>query len=180
MLLFCTTLLGVLIKEGATTCPDQVAFISSPCFCFSIMILTQYSYCLFAFVLSAALAEQRLSSNQFNLFPGPAEPDIKNSLDGSQDSALLFDGNDGVTNVLPPLGNPLRDIFPYGFPEFPDPEGILRWLFKPKRPDCDNGKFLFCCQLGPPRPLLDPNTPFESPERMAERQTRMRECVPCK
>lgn len=144
------------------------------------MILTQYSCCLFAFILSAALAARTLSSDQFNLFPGPVEPDINKSLDGSQDSALLFDGNDGVTDVLPPLGIPIPDIFPAGFPKFIDPEGILRWLNKPKRSDCDNGKFLFCCQLGPPRPLLNPSTPYESPERMAERQTRMRECVPCK
>lgn len=167
-------------------------------FCSSIMILFQYSCGIFAIILSLTEAAQTLSDsseistnqvdlqggglspNQFNLFPGSAEPDPSTLLDSSQDSALLFDGNDGVTNVLPPLGIPAPDIFPNGFPKFIDPDGILRWLNKPKRPDCDNGKFLFCCQLGPPRPLLDPNTPYESAERMAERQTRMRECVPCK
>lgn len=167
------------------------------------MFLFQYCYCLFAFTLSATEAAQPLSSpeledsfeistnqvdlqggglspNQFNLLPRPAEPDISTLVDSSQDSALLSDGNDGVTSVLPPLGNPIPDIFPNGIPQFIDPEGILRWLKEPKRPDCDNGKYLFCCQLGPARPLLGPNTPIESAERMAERQTRMRECVPCK
>lgn len=123
------------------------------------------------------LQGEGLSPNQFNLFPGPAESDPNTLLDSPQNCALLFDG---ISNVLPPLGIPIPDIFPNGFPEFPDPEGILRWLNKPKRPDCDNGKLLFCCQLGPPKPLLDPNTPYESAERMAERQTRMREYVPCK
>lgn len=144
------------------------------------MVLTQYSCFLFAFILPATQAAQTISSNQFNLFPGPAELDINTPLDSSQDSASLFDGNDGVTNVLPSLDIPVPDIIPNGFPKFIDPEGILRWLNKPKRPDCDNGKFLFCCQLGPPRPLLDPSTPYESEERMVERQRRMRECVPCK
>lgn len=126
------------------------------------------------------LQGEGLSPTQFNLFPGPAEPDNNNLLDSSQNSALLFDGDNGVTNVLPPLGIPIPDIFPNGFPKFIDPDGILRWLNKPKKPDCDNGKSLFCCQLGPPRPLVDPKIPYETAERMAERQTRMRECVPCK
>lgn len=150
------------------------------------MLLTQFSSsCLFLFNLlsaSATQAAQTLSSNQFNLFPGPAELDIKTPpLDKSQDSALLFDGNDGVTDpVLPTFDIPVPDIFPNSFPHFIDPDSILRWLTKPKMSDCDAGKCLFCCRLGPPRPLLDPNTPYESAERMVERQTRMRECVPCK
>lgn len=161
------------------------------------MILLQSSCYLFAFILTATQAAQTLSSpqlqdsseistnqvdlqgeglspNQFNLFPSLAKSDPNTLLDSPQNCVLLFDG---IANVLPPLGIPIPDVLPNGFPEFPDPEGILRWLNKPKRPDCDNGKFLFCCQLGPPRPLLDPNTPYESAERMAERQTRMRVCV---
>lgn len=166
-------------------------------FFFQIMILlTQdYSCCLFAFayiILSTATlaTTQTLSSSsgdQFGLLPGSTEPEpqpeINTSLlDGSsQESALLVDyGDDGVTNVLPPLNIPVPDIFPIRFPKFIDPTGLLRWLRKPQKSNCDNGKSLFCCQLGPPRPLLDPNTPYESPERLAERQTRMRECVPCK
>lgn len=167
------------------------------------MILFQYSCCLFAVILTATQAAQTLSSpqppdsseistnqvdlqgeglspNQFNFFPGPAESDPNTLQDSPQESTLLFNGKDGITNVLSPLGIPIPNIFPNWFPEFPDPEGILRWLKKPKRPDCDNGQFLFCCQLGPRRPLLDPNTPYESAERMAESQTRIRECVPCR
>ena len=164
-----------------------------------MIILTQdSSCCLFAFSVillsTAVLATTQTpssSGDQIGLFPGSAEPEpipepeINPSLlDGSrsQESALLFNGggDDGETNVIPPLDIPIPDIFPNGFPKFFDPEGLLRWLNKPKKSDCDNGKSLFCCQLGPPRPLLDLNTPYESPERLAERQTRMRECVPCK
>ncbi|MCJ1342286.1 hypothetical protein MMC31_000467, partial [Peltigera leucophlebia] len=131
------------------------------------MILFQHSCCLFAFILSATQAAQTLSSaqlqessdistnqvdlqgeglspNQFNLFPGSAEPETNSLLGSSQDSALLFDGDDGVTNVLPSLGIPVPDIFPNGFPKFIDPEGILRWLNKPEKPDCDNA---FGCYL---------------------------------
>ena len=98
----------------------------------------------------------------------------------SKDSALLFDGNDGVTNVAPPtFPNPLRIFFPDGLPQF-DPNGIIRWFSQPEEPSCDDGKFAFCCQMGPAAFQQKKDRPIATEERKQESTRRLRKCRNCK
>lgn len=100
--------------------------------------------------------------------------------DKSEDSVVLFDGNDGVTNVAPPnFPNPLRVLFPGGLPEF-DPYGIIRWFTEPTEPLCDHDKFAFCCQMGPPKFIQRTGYPIATDEQKQEVQRRMRKCRQCK
>lgn len=100
--------------------------------------------------------------------------------DEPKDSIVLFDGNDGVTNVAPPtFPNPLRVFFPDGLPQL-DPNGIIRWFTEPKEPWCDDGKFAFCCQVGPPLFKQRKKYPIATEERKQEVERRLRKCRNCK
>lgn len=100
--------------------------------------------------------------------------------DQPKDSIVLFDGNDGVTNIAPPtFPNPLRIFFPNGLPEF-DPSGVIRWFTEPKEPSCDDDKFSFCCQVGPPIFTQKKQSPIATEERKQEIQRRLRKCLKCK
>lgn len=123
-----------------------------------------------------------------NLWPGNSNLRLSNQggsdtntpLDIPKDSALLFDGSDGVTNVAPPtFPNPLRVIFPDGLPQF-DPAGAIRWFTEPVKPQCDNGKFAFCCQEGPPGFQQKKDKPPATQERKEEIRRRLRKCRNCK
>lgn len=100
--------------------------------------------------------------------------------DTSKDSAFQFDGNDGVTNVVPPtFPNPLRIFFPNGLPQF-DPDGVIRWFTQPQQPGCDDGKFAFCCQLGPSSFRQMKDKPIATEEQKQEIGRRLRKCRICK
>lgn len=123
-----------------------------------------------------------------NLWPGNSNLLISNQggsdtntpPDIPKDSALLFDGNDGVTDVAPPnFPNPLRIFFPDGLPQF-DPAGVIRWFTQPHKPRCDNGKFAFCCQQGPPNFQQKKDKPPATQERREEIKRRLRKCRNCK
>lgn len=99
----------------------------------------------------------------------------------SQNTALLSDDDaGGVTDVLPSLPTPLIDFFPNGLPKF-DPDGVIRWFNRPTRPNCDTGKFAFCCQKGPAQ-LYRSRKPGAAPptaEQIAEHAQRLRKCRNC-
>lgn len=100
--------------------------------------------------------------------------------DHSKDSAFLFDGNDGVTNIAPPtFPNPLHIFFPEGLPQF-DPDGITRWFTEPMEPSCDNGKFAFCCQKAPSVFHQRKDRPIATEEQKEEYKRRMKKCRNCK
>lgn len=99
----------------------------------------------------------------------------------SQNTALLSgDDTGGVTDVLPSFPAPLIDFFPNGLPKF-DPDGVIRWFNRPTKPDCDTGKFAFCCQKGPAQ-LYRSRKPGVAPltaEQIAEHAQRLRTCRNC-
>lgn len=99
----------------------------------------------------------------------------------SQNTALLSDDDiGGVTDVLPSFPAPLIDFFPHGLPKF-DPDGVIRWFKHPTRPNCDTGKFAFCCQKGPAH-LYRSRKPGVAPptaEQIAEHAQRLRNCRNC-
>lgn len=99
--------------------------------------------------------------------------------DVPKDSALLFDGNDGVTNVVPTFPSPLRIFFPDGLPQL-DLDGVIRWFTEPHQPLCDSGKFAFCCQQGPPAFQQRKDKPPATQERKEEVKRRLRKCRICK
>lgn len=67
---------------------------------------------------------------------------------------------DNLDMNLPPI---LHRFFPPNLDEFDHLTGILIWFREPQPPDCDEGKFSFCCNQGPPRgPRTNPN---EAPSR---------------
>lgn len=102
-----------------------------------------------------------------------------------QDSAFVpFDENGGLTDVIPSLPPfpQLNNIFPQG--NHPDPkvpqdtqtDEIVR-----KKPDCNHGKFAFCCQQGPPERGVNTKgvPPEELRRRRDERKSRLRKCRNC-
>lgn len=120
-----------------------------------------------------------LSPNNLRLFSDSVVPDINTLSDGSQDTAFRDDGTGGVTDVLPSFPAPLIDFFPKGLPEF-DPDGVIRWFSQPENPICDQGKFAFCCQRGPPRFQRARGGGDPTEEQKAEHAQRMRKCRDCK
>ena len=123
---------------------------------------------------------QNLWLGDINLPAQQAGSDTNILPDNSKDSALLPDGNDGVTNVAPPnFPDPLRIFFPDGLPQF-DPNGIIRWFSQSEEPSCDDGKFAFCCQMGAPAFHQKKDRPIPTEERKQEITRRLRKCRNCK
>lgn len=123
---------------------------------------------------------QKLWLGDSNLFSHQGGSVTNIPPDTSKDSALQFDGNDGVTNVVPPnFPNLLRTFFPNGIPQF-DPDGVNRWFTRPQQPGCDDGKFAFCCQLGPPRFRQNNDKPIATEAQKQEIERRLRKCRICK
>lgn len=54
---------------------------------------------------------------------------------------------DDLDMNLPPV---LHRFFPPNLEEFDPLTGVLMWFREPQPPDCDDGKFSFCCNKGPP------------------------------
>ena len=106
-------------------------------------------------------------------------------LPASQDYALTpFDENGGLTNVIPSLPSfpQLNNLFPQGNnPDPKVPQDTQTDATERKQPDCNDGKFAFCCQKGPP--VRAPNKqgipPEEQRRRQRERKSRLRTCRRC-
>lgn len=120
-----------------------------------------------------------LSPNNLRLLSDSVVPDINTLSGGSQDTAFRDDGTGGVTDVSPSFPAPLIDFFPRGLPEF-DPNGVIRWFTRPEQPICDQGKFAFCCQLGPAQFQRSRKYSTPTEEQQAEKAQRMRKCRDCK
>lgn len=102
----------------------------------------------------------------------------KQPTENSQDSALLpWDGNDGVLNFIPKPPSLSLPSFPNINQVF---ENMIEGGVRPEEPDCDDGLFSFCCELGPPNSHIRKGT---SANRILEieaiRKQRLRECVKC-
>lgn len=132
-------------------------------------------------IASGSPQGQNLSPGDSNvLLSNQGGSDTKILPDIPKDSALLYDGNDGVTNIAPPnFPNPLRIFFPNGLPQF-DPNGVIRWFTEPEEPVCDNGKFAFCCQQGPAAFQQKKARPPATQEQKQEYTRRLRKCRNCK
>lgn len=63
----------------------------------------------------------------------------------------FLDGNDVLKNVLQKFNFPpgLFELFKEAIPQF-DLNGLLTWFTQPEPPKCEDAKFAFCCELGPP------------------------------
>lgn len=131
-------------------------------------------------IASGDLQGKNLWHGDSDLLPQLGGYDTNILPDEPKDSIALFEGNDGVTNVAPPtFPNPLRIFFPDGLPQL-DPDGAIRWFTEPKDPSCDDGKFAFCCQMGPPQFIQRKKYPVATEERKQEVQRRLRKCRLCK
>lgn len=131
-------------------------------------------------IASGDLQGQNSWHDDSDLLSQQGGSDTNIPLDKSKDSIVLFDGNDGETNVAPlNFPNPLRIFFPDGLPQF-DPNGVIRWLIEPTEPECDGGKFAFCCQMGPPSFTQRSNDPIATDEQKQETKRRLRKCRNCK
>lgn len=103
----------------------------------------------------------------------------------SQDSALVpFDENGGLTNVIPsfPSFPQLNNLFPQGnHPDPKVPQDTQTDATERKKPDCNDGKFAFCCQQGPPTRGVSRTglSPEELSKRRRERKSRLRKCSKC-
>lgn len=103
----------------------------------------------------------------------------------SQDSAFApFDENGGLTNVIPSLPSfpQLNILFPQGNnPDPKVPQDTQTDATERKKPDCNDGKFAFCCQQGPPNrgANIKGVPPEELRKRQRERKSRLRKCKNC-
>lgn len=103
----------------------------------------------------------------------------------SQDSAFVpFDENGGLTNVIPSLPSfpQLNNLFPQGnHPNPKVPQDTQTDATERKKPDCNDGKFAFCCQQGPPTRGVNIQglSPDELSKRQRERKLRLRKCKIC-
>ena len=120
-----------------------------------------------------------LPPDNLRLFSDSVVPDINTLSDDSQDTAFRVDGTGGVTDVLPSFPAPLIRFFPEGLPEF-DPYGVIRWFSQLEQPTCDQGKFAFCCQRGPPKFQREQGDGDPTAEKLDEVAQRMRKCLDCK
>lgn len=136
-----------------------------------------------AYINQVDLQAANLPFNQLNSASASAGPDINIPSDNSQNNALLFDdtGSGGVTDIVPSFPAPLHDFFPNGLPKL-DPNGVIRWFKSPTEPQCDSGKFAFCCQQGPAKLKWSRNPGVAPPtaEQIAEHAQRLRKCRNCK
>ena len=131
-------------------------------------------------IASGNLQGQNLWQGDFDLLSQLGGYDTNILPDEAKDSIALFEGNDGIQNVAPPtFPNPLRIFFPGGLPQF-DTYGVIRWFTEPTEPSCDDGKFAFCCQLGPPLFKQRKKYPIATEARKQEVQRRLRKCRNCK
>lgn len=86
------------------------------------------------------------SNQDFWLLPDPPGNQVTpTTLSPQPDSKTAF--LDDLDMNLPPA---LHRFFPPNLEEFDPLTGILMWLREPQPPDCDEGKFSFCCNQGPP------------------------------
>lgn len=83
-------------------------------------------------------------------FAGAGGNEVFQPTASSQYLAFL-DGKDGLTDVLPKFNFPpdLFQLFKEAIPKF-DLNGVLDWFTHPEPPQCEDGKFAFCSELGPP------------------------------
>lgn len=96
-----------------------------------------------------------------------SEEDPLNFQGSNQDLTLLPDppGDQVTTTTLSPhpdsntaflddldmnLPSVLHRFFPPTLEEFDPITGVLMWFREPQQPDCDEGKFAFCCNQGAP------------------------------
>lgn len=130
---------------------------------------------------SINLEASNIWPNRLTSGSASAGADNNNPWYNSQNTAFLFDDDTGgVTDVLPSFPAPLIDFFPNGLPKF-DPDGVIRWFKHPTRPNCDTGKFAFCCQKGPAQLYRSRKTgaaPLTA-EQIAEHAQKLRKCRNC-
>lgn len=102
----------------------------------------------------------------------------KQPADNSHDSALLpWDGNGEAPDLIPNLPSLSLPSFPDAWKAF---ENIMKGGVWPEEPDCDDGLFSFCCELGPPRSKIKKGASADSIlEIQAEKKQRLRRCVKC-
>lgn len=99
-----------------------------------------------------------------------------------QDSALVpFDENGGLTNIIPSF--PQLNLFPQSDTPDPNipPDTHTDSPTERKEPDCQYGKFAFCCQQGPPARGTNKKglSPAVLRERERERTSRLGKCRKC-
>lgn len=104
-------------------------------------------------------ADSALDSSLFHLSPYP-QFDLSTSPNekDSENTAFLIDGGDrGVDISIPsevnipiPSVNPMQ-IF-QGIPEFIN--DVRQWFSEPQKPECKDGKFVFCCDHPGPKPKV--------------------------
>lgn len=113
-----------------------------------------------------------------NVQTSPVQAEMK--LSNHLYSAFL-DGNYWLTNVLPKFRFPpgLFDLFKEAISQF-DLNGVLNWFTQPEPPQCEDGKFAFCCDLEPPeRVSRDIKNGEETEEARAIRLRRRGKCNEC-
>lgn len=126
------------------------------------MILPRHFYFVVASMSAAASLVRSIT--QFT-----AEEDPLNLQGSNQDLALLPDPFGNQDTTIPTTSSPhpdsntaflddlnmnlppvLHRFFPPNLEEFDPITGILMWFREPQPPECDEGKFAFCCNQGPP------------------------------
>lgn len=147
----------------------------------STMIRLRHFY--FVFVSMSTI---RCLVHSFTQFTG--EEDSLNLQGSNQDLSLLPDpfGNqatsiptgssphpdsntaflDDLDMNLPPV---LHRFFPPNLEEFDPITGIRNWFREPQPPECDQGKFAFCCNQGPPTGRATNRNEAESRRRKCSR-----------
>ena len=89
------------------------------------------------------------SSQDLTLLPDPFGNQVTTT--ATTTSSPLPDSNtaflDDLDMNLPPA---LHRFFPPTLEEFDPITGIRMWLREPQQPNCDEGKFAFCCNQGAP------------------------------
>lgn len=133
------------------------------------------------FAVNDLNVQASLEPHQVGLFAGSGGNEISQPSASSQYLAFL-DGNDGpTTNVVPNFNFPpgLFELFKEAIPQF-DLNGVLNWFANPEPPQCEGGKFAFCCEFGAPeRASRDVKKEEETEEAKAIRLGRRKKCNEC-
>lgn len=133
-------------------------------------------------------ADSTLNPSLSNLSPNP-QFDLSTSTnrDDSKDTAFLIDSGDGGVDISIPSGVdiPIPSVNPMqlfqGIPEFVN--DVRQWFSQPQKPECNDGKFAFCCDRPGPKPKVGrrPGRPaFAVVEHdPVEYSQRKRDCTTC-
>lgn len=101
------------------------------------------------------------SNQDLTLLPDPPGNQVTaTTLTPKPDSNTAFLDDLDMNLNLPSI---LQRFFGPTLEEFDPLTGILMWFRDPQPPDCDEGKFSFCCNKGPPTGRR--TNPIEAPSR---------------